>query len=111
MHTGEVYVYQQACLICECSYSQAIAEQFLREKYELARSDIRSFVFESENSFIDGSIKNVDQNNWLVFLNSASPDTGVQVSTHKSMRPILYYGQNIHLDAQTLLILHSPLLI
>ena len=63
-------------------YPQAIKEQFPREKYELEPSSIMSFSFDSENSFIEATIKCVDQNKWSVFLNSADSDSGIQVSIH-----------------------------
>ena len=67
-------------------YPQAIKEQFPREKYELEPSSIMSFSFDSENSFIEATIKCVDQNKWTVFLNSADSDSGIQVSIYTVYR-------------------------
>ncbi len=75
-------------------YLQAIKEEFLKERYEPKEryelkdryecdlSSIIRFSFESEDSFIEASIKCVDQNKWSVTLNSADSDSGIQVSIH-----------------------------
>ena len=68
---------------------QAIKEQFPKERYEFETSSILEFSFDSEVSFIEATIKCVDQNNWSVFLNSADSDSGIQVRTYTVYREYL----------------------